>query len=225
MTKVNGGYNTSEVLAAHATNLQLLGLTYVDHLMTHFPADWAETNASPAARQEEWLALEQVYYSGEARSIGVSHYCSNHLDDVMAVATVTPSVNQVEYHVGSGDVDHVMDKCAEIGTYFMSYSPLCGPCTYKPSNSLIDGDLVTEIASHYPNVTGSQVSLRWIVQQAIPGAPGYLPFVAGVIPKSDSEDHIAANIDLFGFELTLEDMDALTAATAPRATPGDCDCP
>ena len=113
--------------------------------------------SNPAMRQEEWLALEAVYYSGAARSIGVSHYCSTHLDDVMAVATVTPSVNQVEYHVGSGDVDHVMDKCAEIGTYFMSYSPLCGPCTYTPSNSLIDGDLVSEIASHYPGVTGSQV--------------------------------------------------------------------
>jgi diketogulonate reductase-like aldo/keto reductase len=65
--------------------------------MTHYPGDWGQDPATsnPAARQEEWLALESIYYKGEARSIGVSHYCSTHLDDVMAVATVTPSVNQV----------------------------------------------------------------------------------------------------------------------------------
>lgn len=225
MTKVDGGLTAQQVAAAHATNLQQLRLDYVDHLMTHFPGDWAETPATsnPAARQQEWLALESIYYSGQARSIGVSHYCSNHLDDIMEVATVTPSINQVEYHVGSGDVDHVMDKCAEIGTYFQSFSPLCGPCVYKAENSLIDGTLVTDIASHY-NVTGAQVSLRWIVQQAIPGAPGYRPFVAGVIPKADDLAYIKENIDIFNFELSLDDMDRLTAASAPKATPGDCKC-
>jgi diketogulonate reductase-like aldo/keto reductase len=131
----------------------------------------------------------------------------------------------VEYHVGGGDIDSVIAKCQAIGTYFMSFSPLCGPCHYTPANSLIDGDLVTEVASHYPNVTGSQVSLRWIVQQALPGQPGYAPFIAGVIPKSDTASHIAENLDLFSFELTAEDMASLSAATAPKATPGDCACP
>jgi diketogulonate reductase-like aldo/keto reductase len=147
------------------------------------------------------------------------------LDDVMEVATVTPSINQVEYHVGSGDLNRVIAKCQALGTYFMSYSPLCGPCHYKASDSLIDGDLVTQVASHYANVTGSQVSLRWIVQQAIPGAPGYKPFVAGVIPKSDTAAHIASNLDLFGFELTQYDMDTLTGAYKPAGSEGDCGCP
>ena len=98
--------------------------------------------SNPAMRQEEWLALEAAYYSGGARSIGVSHCCTAHLG-VIAMVTVTPSVNQAEYHVR-----------AEIGTYFMSCSPLCGPCIYTPSNSLIDGDLVSVIASHYPGVKG-----------------------------------------------------------------------
>ena len=49
-------------------------------------------------RQEEWLALESIYKSGAARSIGLSHYCSQHIDDVLEVATVAPTVNQVEYH-------------------------------------------------------------------------------------------------------------------------------
>jgi diketogulonate reductase-like aldo/keto reductase len=227
MTKINGGLSRDQVLAAHKSNLDQLQLTYVDHLMTHFPGDWNEKPATsnPAARQEEWLALEEIYYSVEARSIGVSHYCSNHLDDVMQVATVVPSVNQVEYHVGSGDIDDVISKCAEIGTFFMSYSPLCGPCHYLPKDSLIDGDLVTEIASHYPGVSGAQVSLKFIVQQATAGAYGYRPFFAGVIPKADDAAYIAENINLFGFDLTPADMDTLLAAETPKATAGDCSCP
>eukprot|EP00978_Attheya_sp_CCMP212_P048771 scaffold572254_cov161-Attheya_sp.AAC.1 len=67
MTKVPGGLTAPEVHAAHQQNLFQLGLDYVDHLMTHFPADWdyetSKTKASPAMRQEEWLALESLYHS------------------------------------------------------------------------------------------------------------------------------------------------------------------
>lgn len=221
MTKIPGGLNTSETLAAHEENMALLGLDYVDHLMTHFPSDWdeSEDRSSPERRQEEWLALESIYYTGAARSIGVSHYCSQHIDDILEVATVRPSVNQVEYHVGAGDIDDVIEKCANEKIFFMSFSPLCGPCTYDSEDSLISGDLVTDIASKY-GVSGSQVSLRWIVQQALTTS-----YMAGVIPKSDDEDHLASNIDLFSFTLSDEDMAALSAATKPEATGGDCDVP
>lgn len=213
MTKIPGGLNSSQVEAAHGENLLQLGLDYVDHLMTHFPADWDETVSSPEARQEEWLALEAIYKRGEARSIGVSHYCPRHIIDVMWVATVTPAINQVEYHVGSSDVDGVMETCSDFGITFMSFSPLCGPCQYDPEDSLVHGELVNEIASHYgTNVTGSQVSLRYIVQQGIPA-----------IPKSNTMAHLLSNIDIFSFELSEEHMQRLARATKPAATGGDCD--
>jgi diketogulonate reductase-like aldo/keto reductase len=167
--------------------------------------------ASPEARQEEWLALEEIYNSGEARTIGISHYCTKHIVDIMWVAKVTPAINQVEYHVGSQDVDHVMQTCSDLGITFMSFSPLCGPCTYDPQDSLVNGDLVTQIGSHY-NKTGSQVSLRYIVQRGIP-----------VIPKSNAMDHIRSNIDIFDFELSVEHMQRLSQATKPPAETGDCD--
>lgn len=213
MTKIPGGLNASQALGAHHQNLLELGLEYVDHLMTHYPADWKQTVASPAARQEEWLALESIYYSGQARSIGVSHYCENHFDDIMQVASIKPSVNQVEYHVGSQDIDHVTEYCDRLGITFMSFSPLCGPCEYEPEDSLIHGNLVSEIASKH-GVSGSQVALRYIVQQGIP-----------VIPKSNSLEHIRSNLDIFGFVLSDEDMAQLSAATKPEAEDGDCDVP
>jgi diketogulonate reductase-like aldo/keto reductase len=220
MTKIPGGLSREETLAAHRENMDQLGLDYVDHLMTHFPADWAASpeRASPARRQEEWKALEEVYNSGDARSIGISHYCSQHIDDVLAVATVMPSVNQVEYHVGSQDIDNVIQKCKETGIKFMSFSPLCGPCDISdPKDSLISGDLVTSIGAKYGK-TGAQIALRWIVQQALT-----TDHIAGVIPKSNTASHLAANIDLFDFELSDEDMQALSAATEPAAEDGDCD--
>jgi len=219
MTKIPGGLDAEETEAAHAQNMEWLGLTYVDHLMTHFPSDWASSTerATPKRRQEEWMALEKIYKRGEARSIGVSHYCENHIDDVLAVATVRPSINQVEYHVGAGDVDQVIAKCEQEKIYFMSFSALCGPCEYEPKDSLINGDLVSKIGGRH-NVSGAQVSLRFIVQQALSGK-----YIAGVIPKSDSAKHIASNLDVFNFELTQDEMAELSAATLPAGSGGDCD--
>lgn len=220
LTKVPGGLTFDQVRAAHHQNLFELNVEYVDHLMTHFPADWEATKASKAMRQEEWQALEEIYYSGKARSIGISHYCPQHIDDILEIATVMPSINQVEYHVGSGDVDGVMQKCRENNITFMSFSPLCGPCQYDPEDSLITGTLVTDIAEHY-NVTGAQVSLRFIVQQALEEGS----FIGGVIPKSNNMDHIVSNMDLFSFELSKEDMEQLRQARKPSAEAGDCDVP
>ena len=46
--------------------------------------------------------MELLQRSGKTRSIGVSHYCKRHLDDILEIATITPAVNQVEFHVGMG---------------------------------------------------------------------------------------------------------------------------
>uniref|UniRef100_A0A7S4AXL1 NADP-dependent oxidoreductase domain-containing protein n=1 Tax=Pseudo-nitzschia australis TaxID=44445 RepID=A0A7S4AXL1_9STRA len=227
LTKIPGGLNTTEVQTLHENNLEELGLDYVDHLMTHFPADWEHTNAGAKARQEEWLALEDIYKTGEAQTIGISHYCSKHILDILWVATVTPALNQVEYHVGSQDIDQVIETCSDFGITFMSFSPLCGPCSYEPSDSLVNGNLVTNIAAEYKHrnettisaavqdnnfVTGSQVALRYIVQQGIP-----------VIPKSNTMSHILSNFQIFDFELSDAHMERLGRATKPAAESGDCD--
>ena len=221
MTKIPGGLTFQQTLLLHHQNMFALNLEYVDHLMTHFPSDWNMQNASKVMRQEEWRALEEIYYSGKARSIGISHYCPHHIADILEIATVMPSINQVEYHVGSQDVDGVMEICRQNNITFMSFSPLCGPCTnYDPSDSLIDGELVMSIGKKY-NVSGSQVALRFIVQQAL--EPGSV--MGGVIPKSNNEEHIRSNLNIFSFELTEDDMSLLRDATKPPAEIGDCDVP
>ena len=225
LTKVPGGLSPNQTIDMQYQNLWELQLDYVDHLMTHFPSDWDHTVTGKEQRQAEWRALEQLYREGKTRSIGVSHYCPQHIDDILEIATVRPTLNQVEYHIGSQDVDHVMEKCTQEGIYFMSFSPLCGPCHYDPKDSLIHGELVQEIASHYPNKTGSQVSLRFIVQQALEEEEGSSNKIAGVIPKSNNPQHIASNRNIFDFELSADDMKRLKAATQPSPEAGDCDVP
>lgn len=221
LTKIPGGLTRDEVWAAHEQNLIDLDLDYVDHLMINYPADVfvRPDRATPERRQEEWRALQEIYETRGARTIGISHYCSRHIDDVLRASyIVRPSINQVEYHVGSSDVNRVLRKCRRHNITFMSFSPLCGSCTYQTQDSLISGTLVKEIASKY-GVTGPQVSLRFIVQQALQQDSG----IGGVIPRSNNLEHIKMNRDIFRFSLSQDDMDRLFNATKPGAKVGDCD--
>ena len=222
LTKVPGGMNSQETHAAFFQSLFRLNLEYVDSLILHFPGDRNNKDASSKKqRQEQWLALEDLYFSGKARSIGVSHYCPQHIDDILEVANVLPAINQVEYHVGSGDVDGVIRKCTKHGITFMPFSALCGQCKhYNPKDSLVNGELVTDIAQHY-GVTGSQVSLRYIVQQALIEGSA----MGAVIPRSNNIEHIRSNRDIFSFDLSDADMERLQKATRPAAKDGDCSVP
>jgi diketogulonate reductase-like aldo/keto reductase len=184
----------------------------VDLMLLHFPASMdASLAGGPAMRKEQWLALEAFAKAGKARAIGVSHYCPQHLQDVISVATLPIALNQVEYHVGMGGQGSVADDgrafMERIGVKFMSFSPLCGPCGNQ-SDVLITGDLVTSIGRKYGK-SGPQVALKWLVQQDIP-----------VIPKTSNIAHLKQNIDLFSWTLSDEDMVALTKATSPSVTGG-----
>jgi diketogulonate reductase-like aldo/keto reductase len=221
-TKVNGGLNYSTTIAQHDVNLAQLGTDYVDLLLIHFPSDIMVTPpvGSRAMRQAQWRAMETLFKQGKAKAIGVSHFCKQHLDDILAIAEVQPAVNQVQYHVGMGTAPNnaTDDKPfdAKVGVHFQSFSPLCGPCG---THELIDGPLVTKIGKKY-NVSGVQVSLRWIVQQGIP-----------VIPKTDKKEHLLENADLFSWKLDAADMATLTAQTKPAVdgtsptNSGDCQLP
>lgn len=220
-TKIPGGLNASAATAALDQCLSELKLDYVDLMLVHFPASFGGVG-SPAIRKEQWLAMERWAKAGKARAIGVSHYCRSHLDDVLSVNSVPIALNQVEYHIGMGSASSEAtddkDYCQSKGIVYMSFSTLCGPCPAPGNTTLIDGPLVTEIGKAHKKV-GSQVSLRWAVQQGIP-----------VVPKSDVPQHLKENFELFDFELTPEEMQRLTSATEPAVAGGgdgkaSGDCP
>jgi len=210
VSKIPGGLNSTSAAAALALSLEQLfpgdPAGYVDLMLTHFPATWSGKGGKKM-RQEEWRALEAFVRAGKARSIGVSHYCRTHLDDILEIATIPPAVNQVQYHVGMGSAGgNATDDLAYMrskGVAFEGFSPLCGPCGGTDAKELISGDLVTSIGRKY-NKTGAQVALKWQVQNGIP-----------VIPKTSNLAHMRENIDLFDWTLYGGDMQALTQATVP----------
>jgi diketogulonate reductase-like aldo/keto reductase len=202
-TKIDGAQGEDGSVMAHEDNLKLLGLEYVDLLLAHFPCDWDATTCSKEERQATWRGLERLQKSGKARAIGVSHYCQQHLQDVLEIATVPIAINQQEWHVGMGpDPEAVKSFCDAHNITFQSFSPLCGPCG---GDELINGELVTGIGAAH-NKSGAQVSLKWLVNHGSP-----------VIPRTLNEQHLATDMDLFGWELTAEEMSRLDGATKPAS--------
>merc|ERR1712046_101298 len=135
------GGSASQTKAALAQNLDQLGLEYVDLVLVHFPP----RGNSCSSMQAQWSAMEEFYKAGKAKAIGVSNYCPSSLDCIMEKATVTPAVNQVQYHVGMGvDPISVKSTSEKYGIHLQAYSPLG-----NGKSDLITGDLVTTIGANY----------------------------------------------------------------------------
>merc|ERR1712113_1357039 len=156
--------------------------------------------------------------AGQARAIGVSHYCQKHIQDILDIKTVPIAVNQQEWHVGMGpDPQGIVSFCKKNGISYQSFSPLCGPCGKDAQHEIFSGELTTSIGKGY-GASGAQVALRWLVENGSP-----------VIPKSSKINHLHEDLDLWGANwgqgLTATDMANLNAATAPpSAEPVSADC-
>jgi hypothetical protein len=93
-SKIPGGMNYSAASAALELGLSQLALDYVDLMLVHFPATW-EGDGGKEMRVQTWAALEDFVRAGKSRAIGVSHYCINHIKDILEVNTLPIAVNQV----------------------------------------------------------------------------------------------------------------------------------
>lgn len=171
-------------------SLERLGLPDVDLLLIHWP-----NRAVPLERST--AALCNAKRRGLARHIGVSNYTVGMLDEAVRRASEPLVTNQVEYHPYL-DQTAVMSACRRHGLALTAYCPL------GRAGVLEDQGIRTIAARHGRTV--SQVVLRWHVQQ-----PGVV-----AIPKSGTPEHIAENGDVFGFELTPQEMAAISALKRPN---------
>lgn len=175
------GFNLAQ--DACKASLERLGLDYLDLYLIHWPA--------PAQGKyvDSWGGLIQSRGEGHARSIGVSNFTAEYLSMAIDLTFVTPAINQIELHPLLNQ-DEVRKANAEHQIVTQSYTPLA-------LGKLAENPTVTAVAGEYGK-TASQVLLRWNVQLG-----------NSVIFRSANPEHIAGNLDVFGFELAAEHMNAL----------------
>lgn len=178
------GYD--KAMKAFDRTLADLQLEYLDLYLIHWPAverndpDWMNTNLST------WRALESLYRSGRVRAIGVSNFWPKHLRPLLEKAEIAPMVNQLELHVGFTNPDTVA-LCKECGIVVEAWSPL-------GRGALLENPMLKEMADRY-QVSVPQLCIRWCLQN------GFVPIV-----KSSSQERMEANLDVYHFELSVQDM-------------------
>lgn len=170
-------------------SLKRLGLSQVDLLLIHWP------NPSVPLAQST-AALCEARKSGLARNVGVSNYPVAMLTEALGLASEPLVANQVEYHPYLGQRP-LYEACRANGVAMTSYCPL------GRSNVLADPTVAAIADGH--GRSPSQIVLRWHVQQ-----PGVV-----AIPKSGTKAHIAANLAVFDFELSAEEMSRIAALARP----------
>ncbi|WP_028538940.1 MULTISPECIES: aldo/keto reductase [Paenibacillus] len=173
------GFETT--LKSFDDSLKRLGLDYLDLFLVHWPVK--------GKYKETYRALEKVYAEGKVRAIGVSNFQIHHLEDLLSEAKVVPAVNQVEFHPYLTQKE-LLRYCTEKGIQLEAWSPL-------GQGHLLEHELLKGIASKYGK-TVAQIILRWDVQLGVV-----------TIPKSIREARIIENADIFDFELSAEEMQAI----------------
>ena len=179
----------AKTVAAVETSLRLLGLDYLDLYLIHWPCvkkltpEWKEINA------DTWRGFEQMYKEGKLRAIGVSNFFPEHLEALFDTCEIRPMVNQLEFHPGHTQIYNVLWS-QQHGMLAEAWSPL-------GSGAVLSDPAINAIADKYGK-SAAQLCVRFALQC------GVLP-----LPKSTKPDRIAANAEVFDFNISDEDMDAL----------------
>jgi diketogulonate reductase-like aldo/keto reductase len=181
LATVDQGFQASQ--DACNASLQRLGLDYLDLYLIHWPA---EANGKYI---DAWGGLMKARENGFTKSIGVSNFTEENLADVIDLSFVTPVINQIELHPLLNQAE-LRAVHADRSIVTQAYSPL-------GTGRILDNETVVRIAAEHGK-SPAQVLIRWSLQLG-----------NVVIPRSANPEHLAENIDAFGFELAPEQMEAL----------------
>ena len=168
------------------TALEKLDIGYIDMMLLHHPG---------AGDIDAYKAMEKYVAQGKIRSLGLSNWYVKELTDFLPKVSITPALVQNEIHPYYQEQD-VVPFIQEKGIVVQCWYPLGG--RGHTSELLNDGTISSIAEAH--GVSSAQVILRWDLQRGIV-----------VIPGSSNPDHIKENLDLFGFELSDEEMARINA--------------
>ncbi|WP_353946057.1 aldo/keto reductase [Streptomyces sp. HUAS MG91] len=179
-----------EAVASIDESLKKLGLEYIDLMLIHSPQPWDDFRGGDYAEgnRAAWRALEEAHRAGKIRSIGVSNFQQQDLDNLLQGATVVPHVNQLLVHAGNTPSD-LLHYCETKGILVEAYSPIA-------HGAILENAEVKAMAERY-GVSVPQLCIRYTLQLATVS-----------LPKTANPDHMRANAQV-DFEISSSDMDAL----------------
>jgi len=186
----NSDQGTQSAFDAIDLSLAKLQLDSVNLYLIHWPRPDLDKYL------ETWLALEQIRDAGKATSIGVSNFHAAHLKKIIAGSSTVPAVDQLELHP-TFQQRELRAFGAEHGMAIEAWGPL-GQGKYD----LFGIPAIAETAAAH-GVTPAQVVIRWHLQSGII-----------VFPKTNTAERMRENFDVFGFELSAEQMAAIDALDA-----------
>ena len=225
----NTYHRPEHVRAACEKTLSDLGLDYLDLYLIHFPialkfvdfdvryppewffdpdAEAPRMEIDPVPLHQTWAAMEDLKESGLVKHIGVCNYNSALLHDLMAYAKQKPEVLQVEAHPYLSQ-ERLIKLAQDYGITVTAFSPL-GALSYvsldmaAENESVLETDAVKMAAARLGK-TPAQVVLRWGVQRG-----------TAIIPKTARKERLKENLALFDFELSAEEMQAISALNSNR---------
>jgi len=164
-------------------SLKKLGTDYADLLLMHWPSERV-----PLA--ETLGAMSELQEEGSVLHVGVSNFSPALVEEASGHAEIF--CNQVEYHPYKDQSD-LLAQAQELDYLLTAYRPL--------SRGSVEDDATLREIGEAHGKTAAQVALRWLVQQEKVSA----------IPKATGAEHLAANLDVFDFELSGEEMDRVSA--------------
>lgn len=190
----NGAHQRDAALRAFDETMSKLGIEQIDLFLIHWPVP------SQDRYVEAWKTLIELRQSGRIKSIGVSNFNQDHLERIIGETGVTPTVNQIELHprFQQRDKREFHDRH---NIRIESWSPL-------GSGRLLSDPTLESIARKHGKSV-AQTIVRWHLQEGLI-----------VIPKSIHQDRIAANFDVFDFELEAKDLELIRGMDSPDGRTG-----
>lgn len=176
----DAGYeNTKKAFEKSLNNLQL---DYLDLYLIHQP--FGDVYGS-------WRAMEELYKAGKIRAIGVSNFPPDRIMDLITHNEIVPAVNQIETHPFNQQIE-TQKFLQENKVQIQAWASFA-----EGKNDIFKNELLTSIGKKY-NKSVAQVVLRWLTQRGVV-----------VIPKSVRKERMVENFDVFDFELSADDMNAI----------------
>ncbi|CAO3635895.1 unnamed protein product [Cunninghamella blakesleeana] len=211
----NNHHHKDHVRPALEHTLKDLGLDYLDLYLIHFPVPlkyidpnvnypggWENTETGEleferSPLHQTWAEMEKLVDAKLTRNIGVSNCNVQTILDMLTYVRYKPAVLQVELHPYLQQ-QRLVKWVQKQGIQVTSYSSF-GPQSYVElfevkAEPLLNHSTVETIATKHGKTTG-QILLKWSIQRDV-----------AVIPKSTNPDRLKSNLDLFGWELSADDV-------------------